>query len=104
VYVIYYFDHYTVICEDRKLGKKLKTYLFGSMLERYRHNMIYTPSDLFEIYWDITEDHSQIANIYIGFGRDITSIGSPDLMPYVKVHDPTKYIQRHPGLIGEERV
>jgi hypothetical protein len=29
-----------------------------SMLERYRHNMIYTPSDLFEIHWDITEDHS----------------------------------------------
>ena len=75
-----------------------------SMLERYRHNMIYTPSDLFEIHWNITEDHSQIANIYIGFGRDITSIGSPDLMTYVKVHDPTKYIQRHPGLIGEESV
>jgi hypothetical protein len=70
------------------------------MLERYRHNMIYTPSDLFEIYWDITEDHSQIANIYIGFGRDITSIGSPDLMPYVKVHDPTKYIQRHISSFG----
>ena len=75
-----------------------------NMLERYRHNMIYTSSDLFEISWDITEDHSQIANIYIDFGRDITSIGSPDLMTYVKVHDPTKYIQRHPGLIGEERV
>jgi len=78
-----------------------------NMTERYKNNTFYTPSDLFEISWDITEDHSQIANIYIGFGRDITSIGSPDLMSYffyVNVHDPTKYIQRHPGLIGEERV
>jgi hypothetical protein len=28
----------------------------------------------------------------------------PDLVGYVKLHDPVKYIQRHPGLIGEERV
>ena len=73
-------------------------------LERYRSNTIFAPSDLFEISWNITEDHSQIANAYIGFGKDFTALDSPDLISYVQIHQLTKYIQRHPGLIGENTV
>ena len=89
--------------EHNNNGSDISSFLCTT-LERYQNNIIYAPSDLFEISWDITEDHSQIANTYIGFGRDASMIDFPHLVGYVKLHDPVKYIQRHPGLIGEERV
>ncbi|XP_076106390.1 uncharacterized protein LOC143075038 [Mytilus galloprovincialis] len=73
-------------------------------LSHYKQNFIYTPTDLFHITLNISEDHSQIAHAYVGFGRDKSLIDSPDLMDYTKTHHLTSYIQHHPGLIGEEQI
>ncbi|CAC5398101.1 unnamed protein product [Mytilus coruscus] len=73
-------------------------------LRHYKQNCIYTPTDLFQITWDVREDHSQIANAYVGFGRDKSLIDSPDLMDYTKTHHLTSYIQHHPGFIGEDQI
>ncbi|CAC5378371.1 unnamed protein product [Mytilus coruscus] len=68
-------------------------------LKHYKLNYIYTPTDLFQITWNVREDHSQIAHAYVGFGKDKSSIDSPDLMDYTKTHHLESYIQHHPGLI-----
>ncbi|XP_063447914.1 uncharacterized protein LOC134727462 [Mytilus trossulus] len=73
-------------------------------LKYYQLNYIYTPTDLFQITWNVREDHSQIAHVYVGFGKEISEIDSPDLMGYSKTHHLTSYTQHHPGLIGEEKI
>ncbi|CAC5398105.1 unnamed protein product [Mytilus coruscus] len=70
----------------------------------YKQNIIYTPTDLFQITWGISEDYSQISNAYVGFGKDLSVIDSPNLMAYTKTHHLKNYIQHHPGLIGEKTI
>ncbi|CAC5398098.1 unnamed protein product [Mytilus coruscus] len=70
----------------------------------YKQNFIYTPTDLFQITWDISEDYSQISNAYVGFGKDLSVIDSPNLMAYTKIHHFKSYIQHHLGLIGENTI
>ncbi|CAG2202818.1 unnamed protein product [Mytilus edulis] len=74
------------------------------ILKHYKLNYIYTPTDLFHISWDVREDHSQIVNAFVGFGRDISEIDSPTVFGYTKTHHLTSYVQHHPGLIGEKQI
>ena len=67
----------------------------------YNGHVIYVPNDVLDVRWDISEDRSQITGTYVGFGNDPRSIEGPDIQGYVEVHHPTRYIQHHPGLIGE---
>ncbi|VDI12754.1 Hypothetical predicted protein [Mytilus galloprovincialis] len=73
-------------------------------ISRYKQNLIYTPTDLFQITWGIGEDYSQISHAYVGFGKDVSEIDSPNLMAYTKTHHLTSYVQHHPGFIGEQTI
>ncbi|CAG2236399.1 unnamed protein product [Mytilus edulis] len=94
----------SILPEDRETKHDLHTIseVFCTTLDRYNRDIIYTPSDLFDISWNIKEDLSQIGNVFIGFGSHVSEIDHPDILGYVEVQQYTRYIQHHPGLIGEE--
>lgn len=94
----------SILPEDRETKHDLHTIseFFCTTLDRYNRDIIYTPSDLFDISWNIKEDLSQIGNVFIGFGSHVSEIDHPDILGYVEVQQYTRYIQHHPGLIGEE--
>lgn len=96
----------TILPEDirtRANSETVFTFLC-TKLDRYNQNTIYTPSDLFEISWNIQEDLSQIGSSYIGFGSDTNQLDNPGVMDYVNSPHLTQYIQHHPGLIGEQNI
>ncbi|VDI49547.1 Hypothetical predicted protein, partial [Mytilus galloprovincialis] len=92
-----------IIQENTGEGTAVSSFMCRT-ISCYKQNLIYTPTDLFQMTWDVSEDYSQISNAFVGFGTDASVIDSPNLMDYTKTHHLTSYVQHHPGFIGEKTI
>ncbi|KAK3092481.1 hypothetical protein FSP39_003428 [Pinctada imbricata] len=65
---------------------------------------IYLPDDHIHLYWNVTENESQLSKTYVGIGSNPSTVSGPDIIAYEEAKHLTFYKKQHAGIGNGDQI